>query len=268
VKPRRGLGCGHAVLALALAGAPAMAGAIEGYPGDTWGRVSHELDRNTGTGISFFVNQGIDWAELPGGIMLNTFAEYRYSRRTRDPAYFDAEGEAVGVDLRRSPFHAGVEWFREDQTALNTTQTVTRAYFTWYGDWYKYLRRRLEEGEGGLHPISLSGSTWGRVRRELDRTEYTTVQFFINQGVDWFQLPGDITFNTYFEPRFSYRSRDADYYNSLGPAIGMELQRSPFKLGTDYYWEYFTERKVWDRTWRLYLTWYYNWRLEDLGRGD
>ena len=259
----------RAVCALALALAAPAAGAIEGYPGDTWGRVSHELDENTGTGISFFVNQGIDWVELPGGIMLNTFAEYRYAKRTRDRTYFDAQGEALGIDLRGGPFHGGIEWFREDQPANNTTLNITRAYFTWYHDWYTYMRRRLEEGEGGwFHPVSLSGSTWGRVRHELNENQYTTVQFFINQGIDWFTLPGDITFNTYIEPRFSYRSDDADYYNSLGPAVGIELQRSPFRLGMDYYREYFTERKVWEPTWRLYLTWYYNWRLEDLGKGE
>jgi len=257
----------RAAFALALALAAPAAAAIEGYPGDTWGRVSHELDESTGTGISFFVNQGIDWVELPGDIVVNTFVEYRYSKRTKDRTYFDAQGEAAGIDFKRSPFHGGVERFREDQEGLGTTSYVTRAYLSWYTDWYKYMRKRLDEGQSGwFNPVSLSGSTWGRVRHELDRTEYTTVQFNINQGVDWFTLPGDINFNTYFEPRFSYRSRDADYYNSLGPSIGMELQRSPFKLGTDFYREYFTERHVWESTWRLYFNWYYNWDLKNLGK--
>jgi len=260
------------LLLLAASATSTPAAAIQAFPGDTWGRVSHELDENTGTGLSFFVNQGIDWATLPGGITLNTFAEYRYSRRTKDKTYFDAEGEAIGIDLRRAPFRFGVERFWERQTAQNSSSGITRAYLTWYHDWYKYLRRRLAEDDAGwFNPNGLSGSTWGRVRHEVDSgEEATTVSFFVNQGIDWITLPGDITFNTYVEPRFSYRSRDADFYNTLGPAIGMELQRPPFRLGTDYFREYFTERKVWENTWRLYLTWYYNWDLKNLkfGRGE
>ena len=83
----------------------------------------------------------------------------------------------------------------------------------------------------------LPGSTWGRA--SYDATGLTGSGFngWINQGIDWVKLPGDIIFNTYIEYRYKAREKQDDYYNVYGPAIGLELKKSDFRLGMDYYWE-------------------------------
>lgn len=250
------------VLSLSLyVGFPARAMAIEGLPGSTWGAPSHDINGETGTGIPFFVNQGIDWVKLPGDIMLNTFAEYRYSSRTRDKRYFDASGPALGIELKKSPFRLGAEYYSQNYPEQDKTYIIREAYLTWYNDWYKYMKRR---SEGGWHIQALSGSTWGKITHDFDNLTGTGISGFVNQGIDWFDLPGDITFNTYAEYRFGSRTKDNLWFNTSTPALGAEFRKTPFRFGTDYYWEKYTEQDLTFVRWRLYFNWYYDWDLKPL----
>ena len=151
--------------------------------------------------------------------------------------------------------------------AADKHQRITRLYLTWYHDWYTYKRKRLSDQTGWFNPLAYSGSTWGRVIEDDGDNEGGSISFFVNEGIDWFELPGGFTFNTYVEPRFSYRTKNYNYFNTITPAIGVELQRPPFHIGTDYYWDYYYSRaagqSAWVPTWRLYLTWYYNWDLKN-----
>lgn len=233
---------------------------IEGLPGYTWGRIAHDLNGDTGTGVSFFVNQGIDWVKLPGDIILNTFAEYRYRTRTRERRYFDESGQTLGLELKKSPFRLGAEYSWEKYTEQNKTAITKRAYLAWYHDWYKYMKGRTDDS--WLKIEAFSGSTYGRITHDLENLTGTGISGFINQGIDWFTLPGGITLNTYAEYRFSFRTKDNFWYNSHGPALGVELQKTPFKFGMDYFWENYTEQNVTYKTWRVYFTWYYDWDLK------
>ena len=226
--------------------------AIVGLPGFTWGNITNS--RTTGTGISFLVNQGIDWVKLPGDIIFNTFAEYRYRSRSKDNRYFDEQGQAVGFELKKSIFRLGAEYSWDRYVEQKS------AYLAWYDDWYKYMKKRGEEG--GFPIEGLSGETYGKISHDLENTTGTSISGHVNQGIDWFTLPGDIVFNTYAEYRFSFRTKDNLYYNAHGPAVGVELQKKPFRIGMDYYWETGTKRHATDKKLGVYLRWYYDWDLK------
>ncbi len=71
---------------------PGPARGIEGLPGSTWGQLSYDADRLVGAGTMGYVNQWIDWAKLPGGIMVNTFAEFRYRLRSENREFYNDYG--------------------------------------------------------------------------------------------------------------------------------------------------------------------------------
>jgi hypothetical protein len=48
---------------------------------------------------------------------------------------------------------------------------------------------------------------------------------------------------------------------TLTPISPHELQRSPLKLGVDYYWERFLELRESSNRVQYYLGWYYEWDL-------
>lgn len=253
-----------ALLAAMLACAPGLAQAweIQGLSGDTWGRVGQDLTGKTGLGVSTYVNQGIDWVKLPGDIMFNTYAEYRYSKRTKENTYFDASGPALGAMLVRPPFRLGTEYFWPHPVPPGSPQGgSSRAYLSWYTEWHN-LQAPAGRKAGGFRILGLTGSSWGRISDDLNGPTGTSISSYINQGVDWCKLPGDITLNTYAEVRLGFRDKDKFYANAWGPALGVELQRWPLRLGMDYYWERFTEQHQTDDSWRLYLSWYYNWDLK------
>ena len=108
---------------------------LRGFPGSTWGTVSHDVDTLVGTGTMGNVNQGIDWITLPGEITLNTFAEYRWRFRNRNDDFYDATSKAVGMDLRRSPLHLGVAYVWERFPNIGERSSKFQYYLTWYYDW-------------------------------------------------------------------------------------------------------------------------------------
>ncbi|MBF0558917.1 MAG: tetratricopeptide repeat protein [Nitrospirae bacterium] len=241
---------------------------IVGLPGYSWGNNLHYLKLYTGNSPSFSVNQGIDWLRLPGDVILNTYGEYRYTNKTNSATYVNTSGQDAGIVFKKSDFKLGAEFSWDKYPDLRKTETSKNVYLTWYYDWYKYMKRRGEESSLNIME-ALTGSTYGRINHDFGNVTGTSVSGFINQGIDWFSLPGDITFNTYAEYRFGFRTKDSVYYNSHGPAVGIELQKKPFRLGMDYYWEFNTEQNsslpgqhATDKKVTVYLKWYYNWDLK------
>lgn len=114
--------------------------AIEGFPGSTWGRASYEKSGIAGPSIMGYVNQGIDWVTLPGDLTVNTFAELRYRLRENNKEFFNAYGPAIGIELQRSPFHLGVDYYWEQYPELQETSNRVQLYLSWYYDWD--LKRR------------------------------------------------------------------------------------------------------------------------------
>jgi len=114
---------------------PVRALSIEGFSGSTWGKGSYDIDTLVGAGGMGYVNQGIDWATLPGGIDLNTFAEFRYMLRTKNNDFYNAYGPALGIELRKSPFNLGADYYWERFPGLDETDAKFQFYLTWYYDW-------------------------------------------------------------------------------------------------------------------------------------
>lgn len=242
---------------------PSYAYELKGLPGSTWGQVAHDLRGFTGTGLSGYVNQGVYWFDLPADIPFTTFAEYRFRTRSKERLYFNATGPAVGIELKKSVFKFGAETYWERMGSLNEKTENHQLYLNWYHDWYTYTKRRA--GEGSWIPFqALTGSTWGMVTHDLDGLTGTSVSTFINEGIDWFDLPGGVTFNTYAEYRLRRRALNKFYFNADGPAVGAEFKKSIFKLGMDYFWETYREQNITINSWRVYMTWYYDWDLKKI----
>lgn len=238
---------------------PSYALDVKGLPGSTWWLLSDDINQGTGTGAIGYINQGVDWFDLPGEITFNTFAEYRYRSRANDRRYFDTSGPAVGVELKKSFLRLRMEYNWEKFADSSEEKENRRTYLIWYYDWKKNMKGITPENS--QNP-ALTGSTWGTLSYDLDGSTGKTAMGYINQGVDWFEMPEKITFNTFAEYRFRYRTEDNYYYNADGPAVGIELKKNIFRLGMDYYWELLREQKVTTEYWRAYLTFYYDWNLK------
>ncbi|MBE0510564.1 MAG: hypothetical protein IBX49_07530 [Gammaproteobacteria bacterium] len=230
-------------------------------PGSTWGSVDHNL-RDQETYVSLLINQGIDWTVLPGEITVNTFFEYRAIHNDWQAIYDDDE-VVFGAELQRAPFKLGIEYAPARWRGTEGAPSTTNAYLGWYHSWYHFLRRRGSTSWNPLDVDAYDGAVYGRVIHNLDE-DITTARGFVRQGMDWFTADtwaGEITLNTYAAYRYRLRTRDAFWYNAHGPAIGVELNRSPFSLGIDYMRQYNPRRSTAEHRYGIYLTWYYDWNL-------
>jgi hypothetical protein len=238
---------------------PVRAMAIEGLPGSTWDQAFHDFDSLVGSGGQGWINQGIDWTTLPGGITFNTFAEFRYRLRTENNDSYNVYGPALGLEFKKYIFHLGVDYYWERFPGLDETDDHWQIYLTLYYDWNlktRLLNTSLYQG--------LPGSTWDAFTQDFTSLVGSGAQGWINQGIDWTTLPAGIIFNTFAEFRYRLRTENTDFYNSYGPAIGTEFRKSIFRLGFDYYWERFPGLNEWDNKWEIYLTMYYDWDLKSL----
>jgi stress response protein SCP2 len=236
---------------------PAYALDVQGLPGSTWGNVSHDVDKLVGTGAMGYINQGIDWVELPGEITVNTFAEFRYRFRSENQEFYNAYSSAVGLEFKRSPFRLGMDYAWERLPSLHEQSNKVQYYLTWYYDWD--LKRA---SPGGLNVQGFPGSTWGNISHDVDKLVGTGAMGYINQGIDWVRLPGEITFNTFAEFRYRFRSENKEFYNAYSKAVGLEFKKSPFRLGMDYVWERFPALGEQSDKVQYYLTWFYDWDLK------
>ncbi len=248
------------ILALMLVCSP-QARALDyiGLPGSTWGQVTHDVDDLVGTGTMGYINQGIDWTKLPGDITFNTFAEFRYRFRGRNKEFYNAYSEAVGLEFKRSPFRLGMDYVWERFPNLEEGSHKVQYYLSWYQGWDLGLTKKI----GSLDILGLPGSTWGQVTHDVDDLVGTGTMGYINQGIDWTKLPGDIVFNTFLEFRYRFRSRNHDFFDAYSEAIGMEFKKSPFRLGLDYVFERFPGLNEGSSKIQFYLTWYYDWDLKN-----
>jgi len=108
---------------------------IEALSGNTYGKIVHDLTGATGTGISGYVNQGVDLLTLPGDVILNAYAEYRFSLRTKDREFYNAHGPVLGMELQRKSFRFGVDYFREESTERQVVDNKVGVYLKWYYSW-------------------------------------------------------------------------------------------------------------------------------------
>ena len=229
--------------------------AIEGLPGSTWEMISHDVDSLVGTGAMGYVNQGVDWVKLPGGITFNTFAEFRYRVRSENRPYFNAYGEALGIEFKKSIFHLGVNYLWENYPELSDHSNKFQYYLSGYYNW-DLKSKNLKFLKG------FPGSTWDYISYDADSFIGAGAMGWVNQGIDWMTLPGGITFNTFAEFRYWLRSENRPYYNAYGQALGFEFKKSIFRLGADFFWETYPELNVVSNKVQFYLTWFYDWDLK------
>jgi hypothetical protein len=236
---------------------------IESLPGSSWGILTHSSNSLTGSGGMGWINQGIDWFTLPGGITFNTYAEYRYRERSRQNDFYNAQGPAVGLEFKKSIFKAGMDYYWENLPRFpggGGRSHNREFYLTGYYGWdVNKLSNVHLPGIAGL-----PGAIWFNLTYDINGLTGSGGMGWINQGIDWFTLPGGITFNTYAEYRYRERTRLNDFYNAQGPVVGLEFKKAFFKVGTDYYWESYPELGQRSNYLEIYLTWYIDWDLKHL----
>ncbi len=247
---------------------PPAAQAIEGLPGSTWGTITdsfHGYGPANGVGAMGWVNQGIDWTTLPGGITFNTYAEYRYRERAQNEQYYNAQGPALGLEFKYSFLKLGADYYWEKLPKWpgGAQRSNTREYYlTGYYNWDLNKATGLNSSK----IVGLPGSVWFNMTYDAKGLTGSGVMGWINQGIDWTTLPGGIIFNTFAEYRYRERTKQFQYYDAQGPAVGIEFKKSVFRLGLDYYWE--TDPELQGRRnfgyYELYLTWYIDWDLKKL----
>ena len=251
----RGVFLGGVLLAVGLLfSSTAVALDYLGLPGSTWGSVSHDVDKLVGSGTMGYVNQGIDWVKLPGAITFNTFAEFRYRFRSENNEFYNAYSGATGIEFKRAPFRLGIDYVWERFPVAGEQSNNIQYYLAYYYDW--------DLNRGSRKVLGYPGSIWGWVSHDVNSLVGSGAMGYINQGIDWARLPGAITFNTFAEFRYRFRSDNKEFYNAYSGATGIEFKRSPFHLGMDYVWERFPAEGEQSNKVQYYLTWYYDWDLK------
>ena len=104
-------------------------------PFSTWGRLQHDVEGNEGLGSLGWIQQGVDWTTLPGGVVLDTFAAFRWRARARNNQYYDAFGPAVGVDLVKGPVDLSVQYAWRRYPSLERWSSGPELALTWYFAW-------------------------------------------------------------------------------------------------------------------------------------
>ena len=248
-------------MALLLCAAPkAYAFEIEGYPGSIWGSAAYDDDKLNGSNWSEmgFINQGVQWLTLPTKAHLVTYAEYRRRARTYHPEYFDTGGPVVGAELRWDYLTIGTDYYWEQLVGASSSreQYYATVYYTWS------LADKLSWAE------ALPGTVWAQATLDNDNYNGSSMMGFVNQGIQWVTLPGNIPFITYVEYRYRTRNKNRGYYDTNGPAAGFEFRKSYFSLGADYYWVRELDgpqaNPVWYQNshWQVYLTLFMSWDLK------
>ncbi|MBI4349251.1 MAG: hypothetical protein HY553_20605 [Elusimicrobia bacterium] len=254
---RRGaLWCGALLLAGAL---PAGAYAPSGYPGSAWARGSRNFDGIEGTGTQGWVRQGVRWLRF-GRLDLNTYAGYAWRFRTQERLYYNVHGPLISAVLEHGPISAGAEYTQQRYPELRETQSDVSVFGSWY--WSLDLRSRASRHDSGRRvPLGLPFSTWGRVDTHPQGIEGNGTMGWVRQGVDWFTVFG-WTCGTYGMYNWRLRTQNQLYYNAIGPSAGVSLARGGLEIGIEHLWQRHTELRRSDKTFNLYLSWFYGWELK------
>jgi len=130
-----GWGLGLALILVGRMAPSTYAFEIQGLPGSTWGQTHYEGEGLTGPGALGWVNQGIDWTTLPGGVVFNTYAEYRFRLRTENKEFYNGYGPVLGLEFKKSIFSLGVDYYWERFPELSENSNRLQYYLTWYYSW-------------------------------------------------------------------------------------------------------------------------------------
>ena len=100
-----------------------------------WTRVEEDSNGIEGFGGMGWVEQGVDWTKLPGGVVFETFASFRWMLRQLNDQYYDDYGPTLGVQFKRGVLDLDVEYAWRYYPHLRTYQNGPQATLTWYIDW-------------------------------------------------------------------------------------------------------------------------------------
>ncbi len=119
------------------------------FPGSLWFQTTHDVSGINGSGIQFSLNQGINLYRFPKDIDLNAYVEYNYRSRDKNQKYYDANGPAVGIEVRYSSFRAGIDYFWESLPPLNESSYRFQIYLSWFVTWdlKNYFKSKPERRE-------------------------------------------------------------------------------------------------------------------------
>ena len=254
----RGWVLGFLVVALAV---PAAAFSPVAYPGSTWGHLNRDLDGIEGNGTLGKVQQGVRWITLPYKIQLETFAAYRWRLRSQNRRFFNAHGPAVVLQMSRSAFDLGFDFHWSRFPERDRTFKNFEFFLKWYKRW-NIARILGFKRLAGVPIVAMPLSTWGELAHDLEDVEGDSSMGWVTQGIHWFKLPGGFTFDTFVAYRWRVRTERKRFFNAYGPAVGVEFDNGPLRLGVDHTWKKFPQLGTLDKTFRLYMIWYTAWNLK------
>jgi|GEM_PF-1074334 len=248
---------------MAWLAAAAPARAVVGYGGSTWGQVTQDFGGLEGLGSMGYVEQGVDWVELPGHTLFRSYADYRWRLRTLNTDYYNERGFTLGSEFQFPIFRLGARYDWSDYTSINEN---TGSWSLYLGHYYNWDLSRWP-GFGtflGIPIVGYPGSTWGFHATDCGGPEGFSTMGYFQQGIDWFILPGDIPFQTFGLYHWRLRSKNRPLYNEYGPAVGASLRHGPFEGGYDYNWQYYPGIRTMVQESEIFVRWYYTWDLKHL----
>ena len=243
--------------ALLACAAAARAYAPLGYPGSTWGTLSSDFGKVEGGGSQGKVEQGVDWFKAPFGWTFDTFGGYSWMARTRNQLFYNENGPYAGALFSRGPFNVGADYHWERFPVLRQSARDFEAFASWY---YRKDLGRLSFRDSSA--LGAPFSTWGRLQYDLDNIVGYGSMGWVQQGVEWFELPGGVKFETFGAFRWRERSRNQQFYDMFGPAAGIDLIRGPIDVDVEYTMRRYPYIPQWANGAQVVLTWYFGWDLK------
>ncbi len=225
-------------------------------PGSNWVGLSWDNDGVSGSGAMGNIQQGIDWVRFENGLTLNTYVEYRYRGRELNNLYYDAEGWAVGIQLKYAIFALGANYYVEHFPQLGETYSNPEYYLSWFYGWNL-------EGDGDGWPDQFPGSCWAYLSYDINGLNGSGVMGYLNQGVLLFSTENRIDVKAFAEVRHRSRTLNKTYYDTEGFALGLEATKSVVNVGVNYYWERLPALEETSNRVQAYITWFITWDLLD-----
>lgn len=126
----------------------------------------------------------------------------------------------------------------------------------------------------GFEVVGFKGSTWGELKYDMPTDpEYANNNLgltgWTKQGIDWFKLGDNATFNTYVKLHYKWDQEEIDWNNLIGPCVGISIDAYSPKgivgtVGIEYVWErhFSTDPVYTTEKFMVYLNWYGWWDLK------
>jgi len=123
---------------------PSGAGAIEGYPGSTWGELRQDfpLDRNKGRDnlyLQGWIEQGVEWKRW-GNYHLTTYATVRYEWDSLGQDWNNSVGPGAGIGIsyitpKGDNIKLGCEYIYDQHFRTGDDEQKVVLYLRWFSYW-------------------------------------------------------------------------------------------------------------------------------------